>query len=239
MRPAWAPSAASSGPASRTGVRPVTATAAARQAGLTWPRLPAAAELATTGAGYAAYSLIRLAIRAGHQVAFTHATELWHAERRLHLTVEPYLNHLAAAHTLLAEAAGWLRLWPGGHASQRGSAWALGCWPAPASGCSPTRAGWPRASGWPGCRFPGGACCSPTPPGSWPACSAARRARRRGRRRARGAHAHRHPARSRGSRSHRLPGDRILDRRCHRSRGGSRSRAPPPARPTAPEPAAR
>ena len=107
MRPAWAPSAASSGPASRTGVRPVTATAAARQAALTWPRLPAAAELAATGAGYAAYSLIRLAIRAGHQVAFTHATELWHAERRLHLTVEPYLNHLAATHTLLAEAAGY------------------------------------------------------------------------------------------------------------------------------------
>ena len=67
----------------------------------------AAAELATIGAGYAAYSLIRLAIRAGHQVAFTHAAELWHAERRLHLTVEPYLNHLAAAHTLLAEAAGY------------------------------------------------------------------------------------------------------------------------------------
>ena len=60
------PSAASSGPASRTGVRSVTATAAARQARLTWPRLPAAAELAATGAGYAAYSLIRLAIRAGH-----------------------------------------------------------------------------------------------------------------------------------------------------------------------------
>ena len=93
--------------ASRTGVRPVTATAAARQAGLAWPRLPAVAESATIGAGYAAYSLIRLAIRAGHRVAFTHAAELWHAERRLHLTVEPYLNHLAAAHTLLAEAAGY------------------------------------------------------------------------------------------------------------------------------------
>ena len=85
----------------------MTATAAARQAGLAWPRLPAVAESATIGAGYAAYSLIRLAIRAGHRVAFTHAAELWHAERRLHLTVEPYLNHLAAAHTLLAEAAGY------------------------------------------------------------------------------------------------------------------------------------
>ena len=51
--------------------------------------LDAAAELATIGAGYAGKSLIRLAIRAGHQVAFAHAAELWHAERRLHLTVEP------------------------------------------------------------------------------------------------------------------------------------------------------
>ena len=66
-----------------------------------------AAELATIGAGYAAYSLIRLAIRAGHQAAFTHAAELWHAEQRLHLTVEPYLNHLAAAHAPLAETAGY------------------------------------------------------------------------------------------------------------------------------------
>ena len=92
---------------SRTCVRPVTAVAAARRAVLTWPRLSAAAELATIGAGYAGYSLIRLAIRAGHQVAFTHAAELWHDERRLHLTVEPYLNHLAAAHVPLAEAAGY------------------------------------------------------------------------------------------------------------------------------------
>jgi PAP2 superfamily len=88
-------------------VRPVTGTAAARRAVLAWPRLPSAAELATIGAGYAGYSLIRLAIRAGHQVAFTHAAELWHAEPRLHLTVEPYLNHLSAAHVPLAEAAGY------------------------------------------------------------------------------------------------------------------------------------
>ena len=93
--------------ASRAGVRSVATTAAARRAGLAWPQLPAAAELATIGAGYEAYSLIRLAIRAGHQVAFTHAAQLWHAERRLHLTVEPYLNHLAAAHVPLAEAASY------------------------------------------------------------------------------------------------------------------------------------
>ena len=38
--------------APRAGVRPVTAAAPARRAGLAWPRLPAAAELAAIGAGY-------------------------------------------------------------------------------------------------------------------------------------------------------------------------------------------
>ncbi len=93
--------------ASRAGVQPVTAPARARGAGLAWPRLPAAAELATIGAGYAAYSLVRLAIRAGRPAAFAHASWLWQTERRLHLTAEPYLNHLAAAHFVLAEAAGY------------------------------------------------------------------------------------------------------------------------------------
>jgi hypothetical protein len=85
----------------------VTTPAPARRAGLAWPRLPAAAELATIGTGYAAYSLVRLAIRAGRQAAFAHAAQLWQAERRLHLTAEPYLNHLAAVHSSLAEAAGY------------------------------------------------------------------------------------------------------------------------------------
>ena len=93
--------------ASRAGVRPAVATAPARRAGLAWPRLPAAAELATIGAGYAAYSLVRLAIRAGRQAAFAHAAELWQAERLLHLNAEPYLNHPAAAHLVFAEAAGY------------------------------------------------------------------------------------------------------------------------------------
>ena len=93
--------------ASPAHVRPVTAPAPARRAGLTWPRLPAAAELATIGAGYAAYSLVRLAIRAGRPAAFAHAAQLWQAERLLHLTAEPYLNHLAAVHSVLAEAAGY------------------------------------------------------------------------------------------------------------------------------------
>ena len=37
--------------------------APARRAGLTWPRLPAVAEVAITGAGYLAYALVRLAVR--------------------------------------------------------------------------------------------------------------------------------------------------------------------------------
>ena len=76
--------------------------------------LDAAAELATIGAGYAGKSLIRLAIRAGHQVAFAHAAELWHAERRLHLTVEPYRCG---------------RCWPGGSPPRW---WSRPCcWPGP------------------------------------------------------------------------------------------------------------
>ena len=79
----------------------------ARRRGLTWPRLPAIAELAIIGAGYAGYALVRLAIRAGRPAAFAHAAELWQAERRLHLTVEPFLNHLTAAHLMLADGAGY------------------------------------------------------------------------------------------------------------------------------------
>ena len=74
--------------ASRAGARPAAVTAAAQRAGLAWPRLPAAAELATIGAGYLAYSLVRLAIRANNQVAFMHAAQLWRTE--MHLSVEPY-----------------------------------------------------------------------------------------------------------------------------------------------------
>jgi PAP2 superfamily len=90
-----------------TGAGKGTGGVPARRAGLAWPRLPAIAELATIAAGYAAYSLVRLAIRAGHQVAFTHAAQLWQAERRLHLTAEPFLNHLAAGHLIFAQASGY------------------------------------------------------------------------------------------------------------------------------------
>src|SRR5262249_61545789 len=81
--------------------------AAAPGAGRAGPPLPATAELATIGAGYGAYALVRLAIPAGRHAAFGHAAQLWQAERRMRLTVEPYLNHLTAAHPWLADAAGY------------------------------------------------------------------------------------------------------------------------------------
>ena len=62
--------------APRAGVRPVTVTAPARQAGLACPRLPAAAELATIAAGYLGYALVRLAIHADRHAAFAHAAQL-------------------------------------------------------------------------------------------------------------------------------------------------------------------
>jgi len=92
---------------SPAGVRPVTVTAPACRSGLAWPRLPAIAELATIGTGYAAYALVRLAIHSGRHSAFGHAAQLWQAERHVHLTVEPFLNHLTAAHPVLAGAAGY------------------------------------------------------------------------------------------------------------------------------------
>jgi hypothetical protein len=64
-------------------------------------------EAATVGAGYAGYSLIRLALSAGHHAAFTHAVQVWRAERHLHLNFEPFLNHIAAAHPPVAEFIGY------------------------------------------------------------------------------------------------------------------------------------
>ena len=75
--------------------------------GLAWPRLRPVLELATIGAGYGAYALVRLGLRAGHHAAFAHAAQLWAAEGRLHLGIEPRLNHLASVHPLLADAAGY------------------------------------------------------------------------------------------------------------------------------------
>jgi hypothetical protein len=73
---------------------------------LTWPRLPAAAEVAIVAAGYAGYALVRLAVRASRPAAIAHAAGLWRAERWLHLDIEPSINHLAAARPVLAETAG-------------------------------------------------------------------------------------------------------------------------------------
>ena len=87
--------------------RPVTPTARAPRAGLAWPRLAAVAELATIGAGYVGYALVRLAIHADRHAAFAHAAQLAQAERHLHLRIEPGLNGLTAAHPPLAEAAGY------------------------------------------------------------------------------------------------------------------------------------
>jgi hypothetical membrane protein len=76
------------------GARPVTATAPARRAGLGWPRLPAAAELAAIGSGYVAYALLRLALHADRHAPFAHAAQPWQAERRMHLRIEPWLNRV-------------------------------------------------------------------------------------------------------------------------------------------------
>jgi hypothetical protein len=53
--------------APRAGVRPVTVPAPARRARVAWPRRP---ELATIGAGYLGYALVRLAIHADRPAAF-------------------------------------------------------------------------------------------------------------------------------------------------------------------------
>ena len=71
--------------------------ALARRAGLTWPRLPAAAEVAITGAGYLGYALVRLAVRAAVTPRSCTRPSCGGAERRLHLDVEPSLTHLVAA----------------------------------------------------------------------------------------------------------------------------------------------
>ena len=78
-----------------------------RRVSLAWPRRAAAAEAAIIAAGYFGYALVRLAVRASRPAATAHAAGLWRAERRLHLDIEPPLNHLAAARPALAEAAGY------------------------------------------------------------------------------------------------------------------------------------
>jgi hypothetical protein len=91
----------------RTGTAPAPGPGRGRRVSLAWPRLPAAVEVATIVIGYLGYALVRLAVKASHTSAFAHAAQLWRAERAMHLNIEPSLNHLAAAHPALAEAAGY------------------------------------------------------------------------------------------------------------------------------------
>ena len=96
-RPQAAPTG--TGPALTPGRRP--------RASLAWPRLPVAIELAIIVVGYVGYALIRLAVRASQLSAFAHAAALWRLERWLRLDIEPPLNHMTAAHPLLAESVGY------------------------------------------------------------------------------------------------------------------------------------
>ena len=99
---------ASAGLPGQTAARPAgrLRTASARY-WLTWPRLSPGLELVTLVAGYAAPSVVRLALPAAKHAAFAHAAELYHAEQRIHLNVEPYLNHLVSSHAVLAMLTGY------------------------------------------------------------------------------------------------------------------------------------
>jgi hypothetical protein len=75
--------------------------------GLAWRRLPAWLELVTIGLGYGAYSLVRGNLPTSRGAAFAHASQLWQVERWMHIDFERSLNHLVAAHFLLANATGY------------------------------------------------------------------------------------------------------------------------------------
>jgi PAP2 superfamily len=91
----------------RTEARPTAHPAAAARYWFTWRRLAVPLELLTLGAGYAAPSVIRLALPAAKNAAFSHAAELYHSEQRVRLNVEPYLNHLVSSHPVLAGLTGY------------------------------------------------------------------------------------------------------------------------------------
>jgi hypothetical protein len=91
----------------RAGTAPAPEPSRNHRVSLAWPRLPAAAEVAIVVVGYVGYALVRLAVRASRTAATAHAAWLWRTEQRLHLDIEPSLNHLAAAHRVLAETAGY------------------------------------------------------------------------------------------------------------------------------------
>ena len=100
---------ASTGLPGQTAARPAGRLRAVSHAGprLAWRRLPPGLELVTLGAGYAAPSLVRLALPAAKHAAFAPAAELYHAEQQVHVNVEPYLNHLVSSHAALAVLTGY------------------------------------------------------------------------------------------------------------------------------------
>jgi PAP2 superfamily len=91
----------------RLGSRLAAAAARVWRRGLAWRRLPAGLELATIGAGYGAYSLVRGSLPAAQDHAYAHAGQIWRAEHWLHVNIEPSVNHFAAAHTALAVTTGY------------------------------------------------------------------------------------------------------------------------------------
>jgi hypothetical protein len=84
-----------------------TAAGLGRRPNLSWRRLAAPLELATIGAGYGVYTLIRDSLPATRQVALAHASQIWRAEQWLHINIEPALNHLVARQPVLADAIGY------------------------------------------------------------------------------------------------------------------------------------
>jgi hypothetical protein len=92
---------------SRLGRRAAATAVRVWRRGLAWRRLPAWLELVTIGLGYFAYSLVRGNLPTSRAAAFAHARELWQVERWMHIDLERSLNHLVAAHALLANATGY------------------------------------------------------------------------------------------------------------------------------------
>src|SRR6202012_6199486 len=74
---------------------------------LTWLRLPILLELVTLAAAYGAPSLVRVVLTTTRTVAFSHAMQLYQAEKDLGVNMEPWLNHLVAPHDLAAVTAGY------------------------------------------------------------------------------------------------------------------------------------